>query len=252
MPRRGKGRDRRAGAAGALAVVLLVVAAGACTARPAPAVAKTAPVSDPRVHPGGALFSTVPCADTPLGREWSALRAEAEALFPGLRLTRVEDLHLTVVYVGDGWKLEDLDEIRAHALPRPRETASLRPEVVRMGRHGHVVAVELHGAPAAFTEAVIAAKGEMTRLGLKKADRYDGTFRPHVTVASARSSPPGEAEEAALEALRSWLAAKAAFDPSRFALTIGPETPVRLWLAGTPRPPGSAAYVDLDDVPARQ
>lgn len=116
-----------------------------------------------------------------------------------------------------------------------------------MGRHGHVVAVELHGAPGPWTEAVTAARGDLTRRGLKKADRYDAAFRPHVTVASARNSPPDEAEASALEELRSWLAARTAVDPGRFTLTIGPETPLRLWLAGTPRPPGSADYVDLDE-----
>ncbi len=246
------GLAARARTAWALAVALLAPAAGACVARPAPVVAQPSSRPESRAHPGGALFSTIPCSETPIGREWSDLRAGAEARFPGLKLTRVEDLHLTVVYVGDGWEVEDVEEIRALALPGPAETVSLRPEVVRMGRHGHVVAVELHGAPGPWVEAVIAAKGELTRLGLKKADRYDATFRPHVTVASARNSPPGEAETAALEELRSWLAARVAVDASRFALTIGPETPVRLWLAGTPRPPGSPVYVDLDEVLARR
>lgn len=252
MSRRPTHRAPRFHAPRALALALLVVGAGACTARQAPVVAQPASRPESRAHPGGALFSTIPCAGTPLGEEWSKLRAEAEARFPGLRLTRVEDLHLTVVYVGEGWTVEDLEQIRARALPGPRETASLRPEIVRMGRHGHVVAVEMHGAPEAWMEAVIAARGDLTRLGLKKADRYDAAFRPHVTVASARNSPPGEEEAAALEDLRSWLAGKAAVDANRFALTIGPETPVRLWLAGTPRPPGSPVYVDLDEVLARR
>lgn len=252
MSRRPTHRASGAHAAGALALALLVVGAGACAARQAPVVAQPASRPESRAHPGGALFSTIPCADTPIGRAWSELRAEAGARFPGLKLTRVEDLHLTVVYVGDGWKVEDLEEIRARARPGPRETASLRPEVVRMGRHGHVVAVELHGAPEPWVEAVIAARGDLTLRGLKKADRYDATFRPHVTVASATISPPGEAEAAALEELRSWLAAKVAVDASRFALVVGPGTPVRLWLAGTPRPPGSADYVDLDEVLARR
>lgn len=207
---------------------------------------------DARAHPGGALFSTIPCAVTPLGETWSSLRGEAQALFPSLRMTTVEDLHLTVVYVGPGWREEDLGEVRSRALTAPAETVTFRPEVVRMGRHGHVVAVELHEAPDAWVTAVVAARQELTRLGLKKPDAYDGSFRPHVTLASAKGSPPGSAEVAELDALRSWLVAKAAADPGRFTVTAGPATPVRLWLAGTPRPPGSPAYVDLDDLPARR
>ena len=157
----------------------------------------------------------------------------------------MEDLHITVVYIGGSWKTDDVDAIRAHALVGPRETASFRPEVVRMGRDGHVVAVEMHGAPQAWMESVIAAKAEMNRLGLEKADRYDAEFRPHVTLASARRSPPDAEEAASLDELRSWLEQKAAEDPGRFAVTVGPDTPIRLWLAGTSRPTGSPEYVDL-------
>ena len=248
MPGRPTSRAARADAGRALVLAFLTLATAGCAAGPAPAAPPSASLPEAAAHPGGALFSTIPCAGTPLGRTWASLRDEAAARFPGLKLTRVEDLHLTVVYVGEGWKVEDLEPIRARALPGPREAVSLRPEVVRMGRHGHVVAVEMHGAPEEWTEAVISAREDLTRLGLKKADRYDAAFRPHVTVASARSSPPGQEEAAALEELRSWLAAKAAVDASLFALTVGPGTPVRFWLAGTPRPPGSPVYVDLDDV----
>jgi 2'-5' RNA ligase len=226
---------------------LLLAALGACATRPAPAA--SAPPSGAR--PAGSLFSTIPCAATQLGKEWSELRDEAEARFPGLRLTRVEDLHVTVVYVGGGWKTDDLDAIRAHALVWPRETISFRPEVVRMGRDGQVVAVEMHGAPEAWGAFVVTAKGEMNRLGLKKADRYDLEFRPHVTLASARRSPPDATDVASLDELRSWLAVKLTEDASRFTVTVGPDTPIRLWLAGTTRPPGAPEYVDLEDVLAR-
>jgi 2'-5' RNA ligase len=163
----------------------------------------------------------------------------------------VEDLHITVVYVGGGWKTDDLGAIRAHALAGPRETVSFRPEVVRMGRDAQVVAVELHGAPEAWGTAVVAARGELNRLGLKKADRYDPEFRPHVTLASARRSPPDATDAASLDELRSWLTGRLAADASRFTVTVGAETPIRLWLSGTTRPPGSPEYVDLENVLAR-
>lgn len=203
-------------------------------------------------HPGGSLFSTIPCAGTPLGREWAKLRDEASARFPGLRVTRVEDLHVTVVYLGGSWTLDDLDAIRTHALPGPREAVSFRPEVVRLGRDGHVVAVELHGAPASWVASVVAAKAELNRLGLKKTDRYDSEFRPHVTLALARTSPPTAAEAASLDEFRTWLAGRLEEDPGRFAVTVGPDTPVRLWLAGTARPPGAPEYVDLADLLGRR
>lgn len=236
-------RASRSRSAAAVGASLLIAALGACATRPAP----VAPGPSARTRTEGSLFSTIPCAGTPLGREWSRLRGEAEALFPGLRLTRVEDLHITVVYIGGDWNREDLEAIRTHALPRPRETVSFRPEAVRMGRNGHVVAVEMHGAPEAWGAFVVAAKAELNQLGLKRPDRYDTEFRPHVTLASARKSPPDETEAAALDDLRTWIAQKVAEDASRFTVTVGPGTPIRLWLAGTTRPPGSPEYVDLTD-----
>ena len=230
------------------ATAILVVAsslglAASCSVRDAPAVGSPAVVR----HPGGSLFSTIPCAATPLGAAWSKLLAEAGSRFPGLRLTQVEDLHITIVYLGAGWKPEDLETIRALALVGPREAVSLQPEVVRMGLTGHVVAVEMHGAPQGWTTSLVAAKGELNRLQLKKPDAYDAAFRPHVTLASARHSPPDETDLTALDEFRSWLAEKIADDEGRFGVTVGPRTPVRLWLAGTTRPPGATAYVDLAD-----
>ena len=179
------------------------------------------------------------------------LLGEAGARFPGLRLTRVEDLHITIVYLGEGWKRADLETIKAHALVGPREVVSLRPEVVRMGRNGQVVAVELHGAPEEWTASLGAAKGELSRLGLRKVEEYDAAFRPHVTLASPRRSPPDATEAAELDGLLSWLAAKLAAGEGRFGVTVGPETPVRLWLAGTARAPDAPAYVDLENARLR-
>lgn len=232
----------------AAAVLALAVLLPACASGPGPAPSP----AGPRTHPGGNLFSTIPCGETPLGREWARLRSEAAARFPGLKLTLVEDLHVTVVYVGPGWKEEDLDRIRALALVAPRETAEFRPEAVRLGRSAHVVAVELHDGPTEWSAAVVAAKVEMNRLGLKRPEGYDETYRPHVTLASARGNPPDAAESAALEELRSWLAAMIAAEPRRFTVALGPGTPVRLWLAGTTRPPDAPEYVDLDVVLARR
>ena len=228
----------------ALPALFTIAATGAaCASRPAP---KPVPAGHPG-HPGGNLFSTVPCADTPLGREWAKVRPEATARFPSLGLTMVEDLHITIVYVGPGWKVEDVDRIRGLALVASREVATFRPEAVRLGRNADVVAVEMHDAPESWSADVVAAKAEMNRLGLKKPEGYDAVFRPHVTLASARNRPPGAAEVAALEELRAWIAGKVTSDPARWTVAIGPGTPVRLWLAGTERPPGAPEYVDLEE-----
>ncbi len=167
--------------------------------------------------------------------------------FPDLRLATVADLHLTVVSVGPGWKLEDLERIRALALVS-RESVTFRPEVVRFGRNGHVVVVELLDGPETWAAALSAAKAEMSRLGLKKPEAYDAAYRPHVPLFWTRKNPPDPAETAALEGFRSWIAEKAAAAPARFTVTVGPETPIRLWLAATAKPPGTSESVDLADV----
>jgi 2'-5' RNA ligase len=247
MPRRLVIPDPRRLVATVAAAVAVIAALDACAARPRPVAA--APTAE--ASPAGALFSTIPCAGTSLGREWSRLRGEAEARFPGLVMTRVEDLHITIVYIGEGWRVDDLERIRAHSLVGPREPASFRPEVVRFGRNNQVVVVELHGAPESWLASIVAEKDTLNRLGLKRPESYDAAFRPHVTLASARRSPPDSADASALGEFRSWLAQHVVADEGRFAVTVDPDTPIRLWLAGTARPPGAAAFVDLADYLAR-
>ena len=155
---------------------------------------------------------------------------------------------MTVVYVGPGWRTEDLGRIRALALVAPRELRSVRPEIARFGATGHVVVAELRDAPASWLSEVAAAKVEMNRLGLKRPDHYDAEFRPHVTLASARNRPPDASEAVALDALRAWVAAEAEAKPDAWVIPLGPDSPVRLWLAGLARPAGAPEYVDLDVV----
>ena len=43
---------------------------------------------------------------------------------------------------------------------------------------------------------------------------------------------------------------KAAAAPASFSVSLGPESPVRLWLAGLPRPAEAPEYVDVESLPA--
>jgi len=195
----------------------------------------------------GNLFSAIPCAKSSPGVEWARLRPVARARFPGLRLTLVEDLHITIIYLGPGWKREDLDRIRALALVRPAAPMVLMPEVVTLGGNQQVVAVELHGPSPAWGEAVTAAKAELNRLGLKKPDAYDANFRSHLTLARTGHNPPQAAEAVELAAFLAWLRAEVANDARKFALAVGPDTPVHLLLAGTNRPKDAPEYVTVED-----
>jgi 2'-5' RNA ligase len=195
----------------------------------------------------GFLFSAISFGETAFGKEWSRLRAEAQAKFPDLKLAEAEDLHITVVYIGGDWRTEDLDRIRAHALVVPAQAGRMTPEVVRMGRNSQVVAVEQHGAPQAWTDSVIAARSELNRLGLKKPDAYDTSFRTHITLAQARSNPPSTADSTELAKFMSWITPKIAADPAKFSVEVGPTARVELLLAGAPRPEGSPEYITVED-----
>jgi 2'-5' RNA ligase len=208
--------------------------AGSVTSTPAEKVVKQ-----------GFLFSAISFGDPASGGEWSRLRAEAQVKFPDLKLTRPEDLHITVVYAGD-WKADDLDRVRAHALVVPASPGRMTPEVVRTGRNNQVVAGELHGAPQAWTDPVIAAKSALNRLGLKKAEGYDTSFRTHITLAQARSSPPSQADSTGLAGFMAWITPKIAEAPAKFSVEVGPKTRVELLPAGATRHEGSPEYIAVE------
>ena len=234
----------------ATAAIAAALVAGPPQARPDST--KAAPRSGGSVRAEGSvtrgdLFSAVTFADSAFGREWSRLRPEAQVRYPGLVLTDAADLHITVVYIGAGWKPEDLDRIRAHALVVPAVPIHLTPEVVPLGRNNHVVAVELHHTPTVWADSVVAAKDALNRLGLKKPEGYDTNFRSHVTLARAGHSPPTPADSTELAGFLSWMTSKIAEDPRKFTVTVGPTTRVLLLLAGVPRPEGAPEYVTVED-----
>jgi 2'-5' RNA ligase len=195
----------------------------------------------------GSLFSAILCADTSFGNEWARLLPTAQARFPGLKLTRVADLHVTVVYVGPRWQPDELDRLRPLALTGPTTPTNFTPEIVALGANHEVVVVELHAPSPAWGEAVTSAKAELNRLGLKQPDRYDADFRPHLTLAQAPHRPASAADSAELAAFLAWMQTELARDPQQFSITLGPATPVRFLLAGTPRPADAPEYVTVEE-----
>ena len=195
----------------------------------------------------GSLFSAIVCADTHFGTEWARLRPIAQARFPRLKLTRVEDLHVTVVYVGPRWQPDELHRLRPLALIGPETPTRFTSEIAALGANHEVIVVELHAPTPVWGEAVVAAKAELNRLGLKQPDRYDAHFRPHLTLAQAAHRPASTADTAELAAFLTWMQAELARDPQQFSITLGPATPVRFLLAGTPRPADAPEYVTVEE-----
>jgi 2'-5' RNA ligase len=195
----------------------------------------------------GSLFSAILCADTSLGAAWARLLPEAHARFRHLKLTRVEDLHITVIYIGASWSAETLARLRPFALTGLSEQTTFTPEVVTLGATGDVVAVELHTPSTKWHTVVTAAKAELNRLGLKSPDRYDSNFRPHVTLAQTIRRPSDPADIAELRAFNEWMQAVLVRDSKSFTLILGPTTPVHLLLAEAPRPSDAPDYVLLKE-----
>ena len=71
-------------------------------------------------------------------------------------------------------------------------------------------------------------------------------------TAASRRRAPVAADAAELDAFRAWLEEKATAEPASFTVSLGPETRVRLWLAGLPRPTRAPEYVDLERLPSRR
>jgi hypothetical protein len=107
--------------------------------------------------------------------------------------------------------------------------------------------VEQHGAPQAWTDSVIAAKSALNRLGLKKPDSYDTSFRTHVTLAEARHNPPSAGDSTELAGFAAWITPKVVAAPAKFSVEVGPKTRVELLLAGATRPEGSPEYITVEE-----
>jgi 2'-5' RNA ligase len=180
-----------------------------------------------------------------LGRRWAQARLEARDRFPGLKLKPAGNLHLTVVFVGKGWRERDLDRLRTLARLPLDLPVELVPQVARVGRYRQVVAVDLEGLPEAVQAQVVAAKQTLVAEGLKSPDAHDGTFRPHVTLAESRKPRPTPGQLKELAEFEDWVASR--LELAALRVRLDGETPTLLLLAGAARPdPGSGSdYLEV-------
>jgi len=224
-----------------LSCVLIVTGAFAGAVAP-PASCAQAPAG-PNVNPGN-LFSAVMFGDTVLGRRWAALRPEAEKLFPHLKMKAVPDLHVTLIYIGPSWTVEGLPRLRQAMSVAFPETIHLTPAISTFGRANQVVVVELKGLPEAFQAQIASVKAKLNEEGLKKPESGDAFFRPHVTIAEAKTNPPTEEQARELAAFREWIGLR--LDLSTLDPVLGSHTPVRLMLAESTRPSPIPEYIDVE------
>jgi 2'-5' RNA ligase len=201
-------------------------------------------VSPDRQMEKGNLFSAVSFATTALGGRWAELLPEAGKLFPALKMKAVSDLHVTVIYIGKDWTVENLDQLRKAMAVHFTDTMRLTPEIATLGRNNQVVAVELKGIPEAFQAQVVAVKAKLNADGLKRPEAYDSSFRAHVTLAESKENPPTEQRRRELEAFRDWITLR--LDLPSLQVLLEPAMPIRLMLAGATRPTPVPEYITVD------
>jgi 2'-5' RNA ligase len=192
----------------------------------------------------GNLFSAILFADTPLGQRWAKLRPEAEKLFPGLKMKAVADLHVTIIYIGEDWTIENLPALRKAMTVTIPGTVHLSPEVAILGRNQHVVVVDMKGLPEALQTQIVTVKAELNKVGLKKPEAYDASFRPHVTLAEAKANPPTEQEALELKAFQAWITPR--LDLPTLSVVLEPSMPIPLLLAEATRPDPLPEYIPVE------
>lgn len=155
------------------------------------------------------LFSAIPLASTPFGKSWEKARAELVKEFPGLRIEKTKNLHITLAFMGLGWDPAKLDEMEKLGLEGP--DVSSGPVILRslpdlFSPQKNIVALNLGPVPNEWDERLIAKRDAMTEAGLRKRDRFDGVFKAHVSLASA---PKPQEQRAELARFRSWMSSNA-------------------------------------------
>lgn len=152
------------------------------------------------------LFSSIPLGSTPFAREWAKAQKELAREFPGLAFEKPDNLHVTLAFMGGGWKLENLDDMERLGLAGPDLSSgplklAAAPELY--GPKKQVVALELTPVPEEWSSRLMKDRRTMTDKGYRKRDMFDDVFKPHVSLASA-PKPDEQREE--LARFQAWTA----------------------------------------------
>jgi 2'-5' RNA ligase len=184
----------------------------------------------------GYLYSSISLADTDLGKRWGEIRQEAVKLFPSLRMKDVEDLHITIVYVGDKWRTEGYSQYLDLMQVGPDRVYDFRAHLTRFGAIQQIVALHLGTVSRVWEENIMNARKILAERGLRDASNFDRDFQPHITLAEAPTRtgnshrPMTAIEEAELESFHKWAEEK--LQPVRLTIMIDGLTNVDLMVAG--------------------
>ena len=145
------------------------------------------------------LFSALPLGKTKFAQEWAKAQTELARNFPGLAFEKPENLHVTLSFMGAGWKPEDAEEMEKYALNGPdlsSGTLMLKGTPELYGPKKQVVALELTPVPLEWAARLMKDRQILTEKGFRKRDMFDDVFKPHVSLASA-PRPDEQREELA-------------------------------------------------------
>jgi 2'-5' RNA ligase len=155
------------------------------------------------------LFSSLPLGRTKFAEEWGKAQPELAREFPGLRFETPENLHVTLSFMGAGWKTEDVPEMERLSLAGPDLSSGplkLKGALELFGPKKHVAALALGPVPEEWAARLMRERDAATEKGFRKRDAYDGVFKPHVSLAFAAKP---EEQRAELDGFAAWMSKRA-------------------------------------------
>lgn len=186
------------------AAVLILFAA---LARPCAAAGLSCPADALDKDGRGALllFSALPLGKTKFAKDWGKAQKELAKKFPGLAFEKTENLHVTLSFMGAGWKPDETELMEKYALNGPDLSSGplvMKGAAEMFGPKKQVVALALTPVPMEWATRLMADRQTLTDKGFRKRDAYDDVFKPHVSLASA-PKPDEQREE--LARFQTWM-----------------------------------------------
>ncbi len=151
------------------------------------------------------LFSALPLGKTKFAKAWGKAQEELTKKFPGLTFEKPDNLHVTLSFMGAGWKPDETQTMETYALEGPDLSSgpvTMKGAPDLFGPKKQVVALALSPVPEEWSARLMKNRQTLTDKGFRKRDMYDDVFKPHISLASA-PKPDEQREE--LARFQAWM-----------------------------------------------